>query len=415
MTEITLSRELFAKVCPAALPQYVEAFTSAAALDALKAAGIFDSARRLQYFMANVCEETGGLTIIRESMTYTTAARIAAVWPSRFSVSSAARFVRQPELLAEQVYNGRMGDKTGSKDGYLFRGGGPLQATGRDFYAYLQSKSHLCFLDVPTTIEQPQAWLPAAVITWTDHPSAGNLNLIADKGNFKGCCNGINRGNPFSSLDPIGWADRQEWLQKWTAALGVIEQVADTLLSEGMPESSEVEDCQERLQALGYYDRKPDSIFGARTTRAVLAFQNRNALDTDGKIGAATFKKLFAADAIAFPPTNAALEGIAALRDAGHPDIVSADRMKFAGHMITIVSSYLGLSSTGLLGWLGDLSEQMRGMGNAADEVVDITKKVIAASEYSSVHVFWVVGILAAGCFYWAYKTKIDGLKNDRS
>jgi putative chitinase len=85
-------------------------------------------------FLANLVQESGEFSHKVENMNYTSAARIAAVWPSRFTATSAAPFVRQPRALANRVYNGRMGNQIGTDDGYEFRGGGYIGITGREAY-----------------------------------------------------------------------------------------------------------------------------------------------------------------------------------------------------------------------------------------------------------------------------------------
>ncbi|ACL58930.1 hypothetical protein [Methylobacterium nodulans] len=87
----------------------------------------------LAYCLATAFDETGGAMIPRaENLNYTTAERIRAVWPSRFpTVASAVPYVRNPQGLANKVYGGRLGN-TGPNDGWLFRGMGLVQATGKD-------------------------------------------------------------------------------------------------------------------------------------------------------------------------------------------------------------------------------------------------------------------------------------------
>lgn len=91
----------------------------------------------LAYLLATPYHETGGKMLPNaENLTYTSAARIRAVWPSRFpSLESAKPFVRNPRGLANKVYNGRLGNRPGSDDGYAFRGRGLPHLTGRANYA----------------------------------------------------------------------------------------------------------------------------------------------------------------------------------------------------------------------------------------------------------------------------------------
>ena len=58
---------------------------------------------------------------------------------------------------------------------------------------------------------------------------------------------------------------------------------------------------QQRLKDLGYLNGKVDGKFGGGTKRAVIAFQRRNGLNTDGEAGAETQAKLFSDDAIPAP------------------------------------------------------------------------------------------------------------------
>ena len=95
---------------------------------------ISDNPMRLCHFMAQIGHECGGFTIKRESLNYTTTARLRAVWPSRFPDDASARpYVRNEEKLAEKVYGGRLGNvKKG--DGFRYRGRGFVQITGRESY-----------------------------------------------------------------------------------------------------------------------------------------------------------------------------------------------------------------------------------------------------------------------------------------
>ena len=63
----------------------------------------------------------------------------------------------------------------------------------------------------------------------------------------------------------------------------------------------EVKKLQQRLKDLGYLDGKVDGQFGGGTKRAVIAFQRKNNLDTDGVAGQETLTKLYSADALPAP------------------------------------------------------------------------------------------------------------------
>lgn len=88
------------------------------------------------YALATAKHETGGtFGPVTENLNYTTVKRIRQVWPSRFPSDAHARpYVRNPEGLANFVYNGRLGNRPGSNDGWSFRGRGLAQVTGRANY-----------------------------------------------------------------------------------------------------------------------------------------------------------------------------------------------------------------------------------------------------------------------------------------
>lgn len=89
--------------------------------------------RKLAYILATGFHEAK-FKPVRENMSYT-AERIREVWPKRFTNLAAAKpYARNPQALANKVYNGRLGNKAGSDDGWLFRGGGWPQLTGRENY-----------------------------------------------------------------------------------------------------------------------------------------------------------------------------------------------------------------------------------------------------------------------------------------
>lgn len=93
------------------------------------------SKEHLASILAEAWHETGGrMEPIIENLNYS-AERITQVWPSRFpTLSSAKPYAHNPQSLANKVYGGRMGNNT-VNDGWMYRGRGLAQITGKTNYA----------------------------------------------------------------------------------------------------------------------------------------------------------------------------------------------------------------------------------------------------------------------------------------
>lgn len=98
----------------------------------------------LEDLLAQCNHESANFTRTVESFNYTPAGLIA-TWPKRFTLELANKLGRTPEHLANQqaianlVYNGRMGNTITDNDGWLYKGRGYLQCTGRYNYTLLNT------------------------------------------------------------------------------------------------------------------------------------------------------------------------------------------------------------------------------------------------------------------------------------
>lgn len=112
--------------------------------------------QHLAYILATAKHETGGsFGPTTENLNYTTAARIRAVWPKRFpTLASAEPYVRNPEKLANKVYGDRADiGNVNIGDGWLYRGRGLAQITGRGNYAKFGiEKNPEKALELPTAV-----------------------------------------------------------------------------------------------------------------------------------------------------------------------------------------------------------------------------------------------------------------------
>jgi putative chitinase len=197
---ISITSGQLQQLAPNARSSYREAF--AVADQSLAPFGINETKLRLCHFMAQVLHETGGLTILLESMNYR-AERIVEVWPSRFEDADAARpFAHNPEALANKVYGGRMGN-TKKGDGWKFIGRGMMQITGHESYAKFGTALGIDLADEPDLAIDPKWSLKIAAAEWR----SSGCNPMADADKLNSVTKAINGGL-------IGLASRRDWLAK---------------------------------------------------------------------------------------------------------------------------------------------------------------------------------------------------------
>lgn len=274
---------------------------------------------RMQQFFAQIAHESGGFTIREESLTYTTTARLRAVWPSRFKSDAQARpFVRNPQLLGNTVYASRMGNGSPSSgDGYRYRGRGLAQHTGKDGYAAIEKITGLPLVAHPDLVNAPEHMLECAAAFWRWK----KLGPDADRDDIVAVTKKWNGGT-------IGLADRKAWLSKarhiFTEAVEPAQEPSrepeadpstevrakpdpapranpesNPVVPTGVPEETIVA-VQKLLVEMGYHEvgiigDKP----GGRTAAAIAAFKTDRGLSGDPVID----------DALVSEVKRAALEG----------------------------------------------------------------------------------------------------------
>jgi putative chitinase len=113
--------------------------------------------------MGEFTEECGGGMEVEENLNYR-AAVLHSQWPIHFTMQQALAMQHQPRLIANQAYNGRMGNRPGTDDGWNYRGRGPAQTTGRDAYGRLGEAMKLDLINHPELINTPEHFLEAGVV-----------------------------------------------------------------------------------------------------------------------------------------------------------------------------------------------------------------------------------------------------------
>jgi putative chitinase len=160
------------------------------------------------HVMAQGSHECGAGSEVVENLSYS-AQRMPQVWPTRFpSAAAAAPYAHNPRALADKVYNGRMGNRPGTDDGYNFRGRGFSQTTGRDEYERLGAKTGLDLVNHPDLLTDPAHFLECGVANFV---LCGCLPF-AQKDDVLNVTKRLNGGT-------VGLVMRKEWLSKWKAEL----------------------------------------------------------------------------------------------------------------------------------------------------------------------------------------------------
>lgn len=177
-------------------------------LNAAMAAHGIDSALRIAHFLAQVMHESGSLKTTVENMRYS-AERLRAVFPRYFpTAAEAAAYANQPARIGSRVYGGRMGNgPEASGDGYLYRGRGLIQLTGKANYRAFSAWIGDDVVAHPELVATRYA-AQSAVYFWDKNA----LNALADLDDLNTITRRINGG-----LN--GFAHRRELLEKAKRAL----------------------------------------------------------------------------------------------------------------------------------------------------------------------------------------------------
>lgn len=164
----------------------------------------------LANMMGEFTEECGGGWEVEENLNYR-APVLRSQWPKHFTMEQALAMQHQPELIANQAYNGRMGNRPGSNDGWNFRGRGPAQTTGRDAYGLLGEHMKLDLINHPELVNDPRYFLECGVVDFVVICSCKTWAERDDEINETRHLNG----------GLIGLHQRQVSIAMWKHALGL--------------------------------------------------------------------------------------------------------------------------------------------------------------------------------------------------
>lgn len=95
----------------------------------------FDSKEKVAMFLAQCGHESAGFSVLSENLNYSSDALMKLFGKYFDSKEQANLYHRNPEKIASRIYANRMGNGSEeSKEGWKYRGRGPIQITGKSNY-----------------------------------------------------------------------------------------------------------------------------------------------------------------------------------------------------------------------------------------------------------------------------------------
>lgn len=153
-----------------------------------------DTPQRIAGFLAQCSHESAGFTTLVENLNYRWQT-LRKVFPKYFPTDALAQeYARGPnraERIANRVYANRMGNgPESSGDGYLYRGRGLIQLTGKDNYFWFAASLEITPEDAAAYMETFEGAAQSACWFW----ETNDLNKYADNEDLLGMTKRINGG-----------------------------------------------------------------------------------------------------------------------------------------------------------------------------------------------------------------------------
>jgi len=168
---------------------------------------------RVAGFVAQCAHESAQFTVLNENLNYGAKA-LRGLFGKYFPNDAlAAQYERKPEMIANKIYSSRMGNgPEQSGEGWMYRGRGILQITGKDNYTRCSRElfEDLRLVENPDLLLEPEYAVLSACWFWYKN----GLNYCCDEGDVMKMTKKINGGT-------IGLEDR---IKHWNHALDVMQR-----------------------------------------------------------------------------------------------------------------------------------------------------------------------------------------------
>ena len=147
---------------------------------------------RISAFLAECSVESQDFTVLQENLNYS-AEGLCKTFGSHFTnEEEAAEYAHNPEKIANRVYSNRMGNgDEASGDGWLYRGQGTIQLTGKENQQSFADSLNMSVGDIPNYLGTFEGAIQSACFFWENN----NLNTLADSGEIDEISRKINGGD----------------------------------------------------------------------------------------------------------------------------------------------------------------------------------------------------------------------------
>lgn len=243
-----------------------------------------NTVERVAGFIAQCGHESNNFRNLEENLNYSQQ-RLLQIFPRYFGAGkrNPAHYAGNPEKIANYVYmdmyrspRGALGNVQ-QGDGWMFRGRGLKQLTGRNNYTAFARSVNMSPEQAAEYVGTKPGAIESACWFWDN----ANCNQFADNKDITGMSIRINGGS-------IGLADRTI---RWNQALRVLgagkAPVIPNIILRNGSRGPEVRRLQEALGITA------DGIFGNGTEAALRRWQQANGLMSDGRAGPVTFRRLY--------------------------------------------------------------------------------------------------------------------------
>ncbi|ULK98835.1 hypothetical protein [Bradyrhizobium sp. I71] len=402
---------------------------------------------RAAHFLAQIMTETGGLQILEESGAYR-AARImeifgvgehsAAVTATEAKRIAALPVAQRGPVLFNRVYGVgnptkmREFNNTGPNDGWLYRGGGMMQATGKSNYAKMAKKTGLPLVEHPELLHQPDSAFMAAYLEWAQD---GRCNAAADRDDvvevrwiINGGRNGLAECRKYLAKAKQALADYSAApVASFVAMDPAAEQDAVAVETQDDPASAPpnvqpldpdvrgdpvLYDVQKRLKARRYSPGVLDGRWGSGTSGALSGFMNDRGLALPLPTSVETFHGI--ADQVRDELTEAEAENwyrpVSEARAAADPKVVTQlapEVVPAKRNFLTALWGSIVAAATAVVQWVSSTISDAWDFFTDHRDIVDdhpgLVSTIWGHVTALPVEIWWLLG--AGGLAFIAYNS----------